>query len=45
MLIATFRLQYCKSSSGKEVDYLHVAICEDQNAPIAVNQHATNGCT
>ena len=45
MLIATFRLQYCKSSSGNEVDYLHVTICEDQNAPIAVNQHAINGCT
>ena len=23
----TFQLQYCKSSSGNEVDCLHVAIC------------------
>ena len=27
LLIATFRLQYCKSSSGDEVDCLRVAIC------------------
>ena len=27
MLIATFRLQYCKSSSGDEFDCLRVAIC------------------
>ena len=27
MLIATFRLQYCQSSSGDEVDCLRVAIC------------------
>ena len=27
MLVATFRLQYCWSSSGDEIDCLHVAIC------------------
>ena len=27
MLIAMFRLQYCKSSSGDKVDCLRVAIC------------------
>ena len=27
MLIVTFQLQYCKSSSGDEVDCLHVTMC------------------
>ena len=27
MLITTFQLQYCQSSSGNEVNYLHVTIC------------------
>ena len=27
MLIVTFQLQYCKSSSGDEVNCLHVTMC------------------
>ena len=27
MLIVTFQLQYCKSSSGDEVDCLHITMC------------------
>ena len=55
LLIAMFRLQYCSSSSGDEVNCLRVAICSmmvrcywcisNHHATIAANHHATNSDT